>query len=84
VAAVDADTAPVTDTNIGSATVDVAGLLTTLAREEDHARNEPLDGARESYLAGAADAYAHVQTLVRESAGLPLTKDTIVGASGRA
>jgi hypothetical protein len=68
----------VTETNIGSATVDVARLLTTLAREEDHARNEPGGGG---YRAGAADAYAHVQTLVRETAGLPLKGSTIVGPS---
>jgi hypothetical protein len=74
----------VTETNIGTATVDVARLLTTLAREEDHARNEPPGGAGASYRAGAADAYAHVQTLVRETAGLPLQENTIVGPSGRA
>jgi hypothetical protein len=72
----------VTETNIGTATVDVARLLTTLAREEDHARKEPVRTDRDGgYRAGAADAYAHVQTLVRETAGLPLKGSTIVDPS---
>lgn len=69
------DTYTMTNGNPGSAQLDVTELLTRLAAAEKQAAERA--GARsDEYRAGAADAYADVQALVRKLAGWPLEQDT--------
>ncbi|MGH3518219.1 MAG: hypothetical protein ACRDQ7_12535 [Haloechinothrix sp.] len=63
---------------MGADTVDVATLLASLARAELRAREHDSGETSADYRAGAADAYADMQTLVREQAGWPLEPASVI------